>query len=149
MIAPGTGAEPVFIPAARAFHIHCFAFPLHVTFLFIATYAVQFPQANPRVEPVFFTAYRAFIPEPSEEETVAFCLFSVGFTVFVEAVSFDTLGALRASVSSTSRAAPGIIRSTPSRILAASLRLFTRMISSIFTEYRPAICERVSPDFTI
>lgn len=148
-MAPGTGLEPVFTPAARAFHIHCFAFPLHVTFLFIATYAVQFPQANPRVEPVFFTAYRVFMPEPSEAEAIVFCLFTVGFTVFTEAVSFDIFEVLCASVSSTSRAAPGIIRSTPSRILAASLRLFTRIISSIFTEYRPAICERVSPDFTV
>ena len=60
MIAPGIAFCHVFTPAAFAFFIHAFAFPLQLTDLFWATYQVQFPHANQRESPVYFTKYLDF-----------------------------------------------------------------------------------------
>lgn len=127
MIAPGIGFCPTFAQAAFAFLIQAFAFPRHVTLLFCATYHVQFPQANPRDSPVYFTRYRDLSPVALSMTVgfaAGFCV-GTGFSVVFDDVFFSGFG-----FSTILRAAHGIMRSIPFRIDAASRSQLIRTISS-------------------
>ena len=148
MMAPGIGFCHTFAQAAFAFFIQAFAFPRQLTLLFCATYHVQFPQANPRESPVYFTVYRDFSPVAVSISVglVLGSLVGTGLSILVADVFAVGLSIFFCSIS---RAAPGIMRSIPLRIEAASRRLFTRTISSGSTPYRLAISETVSPETTV
>lgn len=132
MIAHGTGFCQTFAPAAFAFLIQAFAFPLHVTVLFCATYHVQFHQANPRESPVYLIRYRDF--SPVLLSTTVGLVDGVGVGIGVRFVGF-TAGFFSGVFATVSRdlffcAAPGIMSAIPLRIDAASLSPLTLTISS-------------------
>lgn len=153
-MAPTTGVDPVWTPAALALRIHSFAFHLQVTVLFWAIYQVQFPHTNPRDFQVYFTIYRSLSHVFGEMVTGDFSLILASFESRTCVAAF-AIGAL-AGIASVFHAtgtvrfiAPGIIRSIPIFILAASLRVFTETISAELIWYLAAIAEMVSPETTV
>jgi hypothetical protein len=154
MIAPTTGVDQVLAPAALAFRIQAFALPRHVTVLFWATYAVQLPPANPRSLPVYLTRYRSLSPVLDDMMTGDFCSILVSlvsriWVAHLDRATFVGSFSVFAITAGDLDIAPGIIRSIPIRILAASRSLLIDTISVVSTLYFAEIAEIVSPFTTV
>lgn len=124
---PGTGFCPVATHFAFAFLSQAFAFPLHVTDLFCATYQVQFPHAKPRESQVYFTAYRDL--SPVFESTTVGLVHGVSVGTGLSTLVFGALEVLATLLDFTG-AAPGIMSFIPILSVAALDILFTLNISS-------------------
>lgn len=148
------GVDPVFTPSFFAFRIHEIAFPRHVTFLFWATYHVQFPPTNHRHIPVYFTIYRSFSPVLEEIVVVSLAtifasLLSRTLVAHCTRFTFETGVFVFSMTGILFLIAPGIMRSIPILILALSASILIVMISAASTWYLLAISEIVSPDTTL